>query len=525
MGASQDEATQFLNEIDHPVCDMEYSTHPCKSKRVAEAIKGWQKGQSEKKVVQLDDRDGDGLSNKIDKCPDQYGSLENRGCPESKEEPLPIPSKKKLDPIMEIFNSMVAVEGGTFTMGCTSEQTDCADDEKPVQQFNLSSFMMSKYEVTQAQWEYILGSNPSFFKDCAKCPVEQVSWEDVQEFINTLNSISGQNYRLPTEAEWEYAARGGKDGKGYQYSGSNTMKTSRENEKLQAKLFNEKASLQNEKRRSDRDKRALMEQHFELEIKKASKDIELSTEQINVKLNSLEKALIEVTYTIKSLDEKILALSDQMSAIESVGWYSDISRDQTHPIGEKKSNELGMYDMSGNVNEWCDDWYQGYSSTTQEILNAHKKHHVIRGGGWKDQAASCRVSCRHKELSTAGNNQLGFRLASDRLETNAATKERDFNSIETPGGDEYFNALGVLKRPVIMRATPQDYSQQGIVVFNVCIDPKGKIIYSQINKSKSTITDRAVLENVGKAILKHVFDTDPIAPESECGIFTFRIRD
>jgi len=119
---------------------------------------------------------------------------------------------------------MVFVKGGTFTMGCTSEQgNDCDDDEKPAHQVTLSDFYIGKYEVSQKQWKTIMGSNPSYFSNCDNCPVEKVSWNDIQEFIKKLNQKTGKSYRLPTEAEWEYAARGGAQSRGYKYSGSNNL--------------------------------------------------------------------------------------------------------------------------------------------------------------------------------------------------------------------------------------------------------------------------------------------------------------
>ena len=130
--------------------------------------------------------------------------------------------KKQL--LNQIAKNMVYVEGGTFTMGCTSEQSDCNSYERPTHRVTLDGFWIGKYEVTQAQWEAVMGSNPSSFKDCGgNCPVETVSWNDVQEFLKKLNQMTGKNYRLPTEAQWEYAARGGSKSKGYKYSGSNSM--------------------------------------------------------------------------------------------------------------------------------------------------------------------------------------------------------------------------------------------------------------------------------------------------------------
>ena len=118
---------------------------------------------------------------------------------------------------------MVYVKGGTFTMGCTPEQgNDCEYDEKPTHQVTLDDFYIGKYEVKQAQWQAVMGNNPSFFKG-DNLPVESVSWNDAQEFIRKLNEMTGKNYRLPIEAEWEYAARGGGKSNGYKYSGSNDI--------------------------------------------------------------------------------------------------------------------------------------------------------------------------------------------------------------------------------------------------------------------------------------------------------------
>ena len=167
---------------------------------------------------------------------------------------------------------MVRVEAGTFTMGATAEMKDPWDDEKPTHRVTLiNDYYIGKYEVTQALWKAVMGNNPSEFKG-DNLPVEQVSWKDCQKFLSKLNRITGKMFRLPTEAEWEYAARGGNKSRGYQYSGSNNL-----------------------------------------------------------------------------LD---------------VAWYDDNSGRKTHAVGTKQPNELGIYDMSGNVCEWCQDWYGKYNSPT-----------------------------------------------------------------------------------------------------------------------------------------------------------------
>ncbi|MFM8489770.1 MAG: formylglycine-generating enzyme family protein, partial [Bacteroidota bacterium] len=125
------------------------------------------------------------------------------------------------DPLVGKF---ILVKGGTFNMGCTSEQQDCNDDEKPVHPVTLGDYYIAETEVTQAQWKAVMGDNPSGFKGCDDCPVENVSWNDAQEFITRLNARAGSpRYRLPTEAEWEYAARGGANSRGFKYAGSSSL--------------------------------------------------------------------------------------------------------------------------------------------------------------------------------------------------------------------------------------------------------------------------------------------------------------
>ncbi|MCC6281804.1 MAG: formylglycine-generating enzyme family protein [Saprospiraceae bacterium] len=218
---------------------------------------------------------------------------------------------------------MITVAGGTFQMGCDEKiDGNCEDDEKPAHRVQLTSFEMSKFEVTQEQWQAVMGSNPSRFKDCNKCPVESVSWNDVQTFLTKLNALSGKKYRLPTEAEWEYAARGGSKSRNFKYAGSN------------------------------------------------------------------------------KLDE--------------VGWYDDNSGSKTHPVGSKKSNELGLYDMSGNVWEWCSDWSGEYylgKITPVNPQGAEKGSlRVFRGGSWYRPARYCRAALRNYAAPDFRAFNLGFRL-------------------------------------------------------------------------------------------------------------------
>ena len=217
---------------------------------------------------------------------------------------------------------MVGVEGGTFTMGATSEQgtSDPWDDEYPTHSVTLSNFAIGETEVTQELWQAVMGSNPSDFSG-TNLPVESVSWNDCQTFITKLNQLTGKNFRLPTEAEWEYAARGGNKSKGYKYAGSNTL--------------------------------------------------------------------------------------------GDVAWYKDNSSDRTHPVKQKQANELGLYDMSGNVFEWCQDWFGGYSSSAQTnpAGPVSGSDRVYRGGSWNYNARYCRVSYRFSITPSFYFNFLGLRLA------------------------------------------------------------------------------------------------------------------
>lgn len=217
---------------------------------------------------------------------------------------------------------MVKVEGGTFMMGATPEMKNSWTEERPIHQVTLTNdYYIGKYEVTQSLWCALMDNNPSYFKG-DNLPVEQVSWDDCQKFINKLNDITGRKFRLPTEAEWEYAARGGKKSRGYQYSGSNK--------------------------------------------------------------------------------------------ISNVAWYSSNSEHKTQPVGLKLANELGLYDMSGNVDEWCFDRFGFYSALSQtNPLGADDGIcRVYRGGSWEQTAGFCRSSDR-SNYGTSKNRiyNLGFRLA------------------------------------------------------------------------------------------------------------------
>lgn len=231
--------------------------------------------------------------------------------------------------IGEVTFVMVPVEGGTFMMGGTAEQgSDPIDRERPVHQVTLSSYYISQTEVTQALWQEVMGSNPSYFVG-DNHPVEQVSWEDCQAFIALLNDLTGRTFRLPSEAEWEYAARGGNESEGYKYSGSNDL--------------------------------------------------------------------------------------------SAVAWYSEndwwelmgSGTHGTHSVATRNPNELDLYDMSGNVHEWCQDWFDSYGPNDQidPIGPESGTTRVYRGGSWYFDEWFCRVSFRNGVVPTYRSYGIGFRLA------------------------------------------------------------------------------------------------------------------
>lgn len=244
-------------------------------------------------------------------CPDSYGTAACKDCPE----PCNTPPANSCS-----FMEMVYVQGGNFQMGCTSEQGgDCEVDEKPSHSVTLGDYYIGKYEVTQKQWLDIMGSNPSHFTFCEDCPVESVSWDDIQEFLRKLNQkYPGCGYRLPTEVEWEYAARGGGKQDGTKYAGGNSL--------------------------------------------------------------------------------------------DNVGWYYNNASDKTHPVGQKSPNGLGIYDMSGNVWEYCSDWYKGYPGSSG-VSDYSGSGRVRRGGSWTYYPQYCRVSNRSYAAPDYGSHFIGFRLA------------------------------------------------------------------------------------------------------------------
>ncbi len=233
--------------------------------------------------------------------------------------PVPIESEQSAPPEND---GMVFVKGRCFDMGDTTGDGD--PDEKPVHNVCVDDFYIGRYEVTQREWMKVMGNNPSSFVNCDDCPVENISYLNVQEFIRRLNRKSTLQYRLPTETEWEYAARSG--GKSEKWAGTNS-----ENE------------------------------------------------------------------------------------LEDYVWYKNNSGGKTHPVGQKKSNGLGLYDMSGNVQEWVSDWYEPAYYKTSPRKNPlgppPSQYRAVRGGAWLNKAWGIRSSIRYRFTQDDRGREFGFRLA------------------------------------------------------------------------------------------------------------------
>lgn len=213
---------------------------------------------------------------------------------------------------------MITVAGGSFSMGSPEAESGRSAFECN-HQVTVKDYKIGIYEVTQQQWSSIMGSNPSEFKDCPTCPVENVSWKDISRFIQELQRKTGQKYRLPTEMEWEYAAKGGPKKSPTPFAGG--------------------------------------------------------------------------------------------TALKAVAWYIGNSGSKTHPVGEKAPNEIGLFDMSGNVQEWCSDWFTPYPGCAGE--NRIGQYRIQRGGSYYHYEAACRVAARDSYQPDFRNPWVGFRLACD----------------------------------------------------------------------------------------------------------------
>lgn len=255
------------------------------------------------------------------------------------------------------FN-MIPVEGGTFTMGATPEMKNAQDDEIPSHQVGLNNYYIGETEVTQELWETVMGYNPSFF-NFRQYPVENVSWQECQIFIKKINKIIGKKFRLPTEAEWEFAARGGNKSKGFQYSGGDNI-----------------------------DELAWYADNCETEFRD-------------------------------------MLLSDEWQYCEELAPYDEIEHEEysdtrwgitrkkmPHPVKLKLPNELGIFDMTGNVWEWCQDWFGDYNDKTQYNPKGNNKgkEKVFRGGSWENTYKVCHTSCRSAVAPDTAFNNIGFRL-------------------------------------------------------------------------------------------------------------------
>ena len=212
----------------------------------------------------------------------------------------------------------VTIQGGIFDMGSNEFV-----NERPIHQVTISDFKMSRYEITQKQWQNVMGNHPSANKECENCPVEKISWDDAMGYIQKLNQLTGKHYRLPTEAEWEYAAKGGKKNRNFSYSGSNS--------------------------------------------------------------------------------------------ISLIAWCMINSVLSTHPVGKKEPNELGLYDMTGNVWEWCSDWFDAEYYLYSEKNNPSGPKfasggRVLRGGGYFDLDEVMKITHRGNGVPTRRDNDIGFRI-------------------------------------------------------------------------------------------------------------------
>jgi formylglycine-generating enzyme required for sulfatase activity len=221
---------------------------------------------------------------------------------------------------------MVSLPAGKFLMGSPDSDPDAYDYEKPQHQVKVNSFAIGKYPITQAQYQAVIGYNLSHFKNNPQNPVEMVSWNDAQAFCQKLSQITGRTYRLPTEAEWEYACRAGTTTRYY--------------------------------------------------------------------------------------------FGDNANQLGNYAWYSGNSNRTTHPVGQKKPNGWGIYDMSGNVWEWCeDDWHDSYIGAPNDGTawldnnNRYQSSKCLRGGSWDNFPVNCRSAFRYGYIPVDRINYLGFRVA------------------------------------------------------------------------------------------------------------------
>ncbi|MBR5639258.1 MAG: formylglycine-generating enzyme family protein [Muribaculaceae bacterium] len=244
---------------------------------------------------------------------------------------------------------MVEVKGGRFNMGGTAEQLLAEDDEYPIHVVALDDFYIGQTEVTQRLWSAVMDNNPSGFTGDLDLPVERVMWIECQDFVSRLSQLTGIDFRLPTESEWEYAARGGIYNHYYVYSGSND--------------------------------------------------------------------------------------------IDEVAWHDG---DCTHVVAQKAPNELGLYDMSGNVFEWCQDWHSDYDMMPAENPTGPEdgENRVRRGGSWGGSLKGSRVSYRNYELPNIRWNYIGMRLAATTISIDEPTGINNIPETIAPQSNTRYNLIG-----------------------------------------------------------------------------------
>lgn len=293
-----------------------------------------------------------------------------------------IGGNQQIIPVKEGLNiTMIKIIGGTFMMGATPEQSVEAEyDEKPTHSVTLSDYWLGETVVTQELWKIVMNDNPSYFKG-PNFPVENINWQDCQNFISKLNCLTNKNFRLPTEAEWEFAARGGLKSKGYRYAGSNTL--------------------------------------------------------------------------------------------EDVAWYSNNSSNKPHPVKQKQANELGLYDMSGNVLEWCQDWYETYKNENQKNpIGKIGSSRIVRGGSWSSNPQACRVARRGARTPFTGpNNNIGLRLVLD-FDNN---KKRCIQHVEKTTKE---------------KEIPLIKNKPNITTSQIILNNEEKNVNSTVEVSKRNITDQ-----------------------------------
>lgn len=274
---------------------------------------------------------------------------------------------------------MIKVDGGSFNMG--SNDSDAYDDEKPVHRVTLNTFYIGETEVTQGLWKAVMGNNPSYFCNGDNFPVEGVSWNDCQEFIQKLNAKTGKKFSLPTEAQWEYAALGGRKSLGYTYSGNNS--------------------------------------------------------------------------------------------ISIVGWYDSNCDNTTHRVKALSANELGLYDMTGNVYEWCQDWYADRyesNSLTDPIGPNYGTLRVVRSGSWKSKSRNCRVAYRFKYAPDYKFRNLGLRLC---INTTTSHNYTESTNSEIQNSAEATRKLNDFKRKI----TSYPFEKDAIEIIEVIDNNNTKCLF------------------------------------------------